>query len=1186
MDLKWIILIISILVLKVSGELDEFCTISGNVKGLSDQSDFSSIFVKLLNKQGNLKEKTEIAENGFFILPIYDKGDYTIKVDAPAGYSFEPEEIAINFDGICTQKTDVNFMFKGFGITGKVSILNNPTGAKDVTIKLFNDKEVAFANTVTDDNGIFTFSPIVPGSYKVQASHSSWHFSKFEHSVTVTTGNTKLPENSLIISGFNLEGSIAQPAVKFGLLIYSKKGQSLQKCNEQLPKDEIKQSLSIAYNSEPFCYTNADKNGDYSFNNLATGSYLIVPFIGKDSIEFNISPASIEVEIKTDNVKLQEKFSISGFTANGKILLSQNKKTGVKEAIIKINEKEVAKTDDNGSYTLKNIQEGTYTLQITANDLKFKDENVKISMENPKITDIYVSGFKVCGKVVSDTSFKVLIKDLNSQETYEAQSDPNQGGLFCTFLGNGKYSLEVQIEEVERKSGLQFYPIQQTFEVNSAAVSDIIFSQLRAKVKGEVKCLPDDDSCQNIEVTLSSIDENGRQISSQKSKLINGIYEFDEILPGRYQITVPTETICWENNQQKLIVKSTLENVPKFQQNGYKIGPIISTHNSQGTYKLRSAENAKEVTVELSSGANEICVEKSGTYDLKITGCHVYEENTKVLSTKNKSPVYINALKHRNGIRILSEMNQQFTIEVQYEDEKKEVLKPVELSERVDGYAAYKLYLDLKSGETIKLTPKSEQMLFKPPSTEIRGAAADCVDVAFNFIATKGLVINGKTKPAIDQTVITLSFPKNNELSPITTLTNKNGEFKFPTIDPTVDYELKAEKESYVFQDYDATRNIFEGHKLCEIIVRVKDEEAKELANAVISMSGDNYRKNLPTASNGEIKFHSLKPGKYFLRAMMKEYEFKPNSQTIDIKDGETLTIDLSAKRVAYSVFGKITTLSGDSFGSVSVEAISTSEKCSNHQEEATTEFNGQYRIRGLQTGCDYKIRLQKNSNVDRSLPAERKIHVETIDTQNVNFIAINPINICDVIVKIRSKTNDYYKTLKLQLFKRDSPDSPVYSQRIENLMMPKSKHNDDIMVFLPRITSSDFHKTYFIELTTTLSEKNYNYKLPTLQFTANTSNIYFEVDFNPQLRQPESELNKSSLVALVLIFLVAFVFLKQELVFEIVKGLIARFNNDTGKQTAKKTEGKGEKFIDEKEINELAQFIEEKKKKKSKKNN
>jgi len=64
-----------------------------------------------------------------------------------------------------------------------------------------------------------------------------------------------------------------------------------------------------------------------------------------------------------------------------------------------------------------------------------------------------------------------------------------------------------------------------------------------------------------------------------KTKLVNGAYSFEEILPGRYQLSVPTEGLCWEKHQQSLVVKSTEENVPKFIQSGYKIGPIISSHD-------------------------------------------------------------------------------------------------------------------------------------------------------------------------------------------------------------------------------------------------------------------------------------------------------------------------------------------------------------------------------------------------------------------------------------------------------------------------------------------------------------------------------------------------------------------------------------------------------------------------------
>lgn len=287
-----------------------------------------------------------------------------------------------------------------------------------------------------------------------------------------------------------------------------------------------------------------------------------------------------------------------------------------------------------------------------------------------------------------------------------------------------------------------------------------------------------------------------------------------------------------------------------------------------------------------------MCVPKAGTYDLKVKGCHTFDEDSKTLSTKSQTPVYINAIKHRNGIRILSEIDQQFTIDAQFEDGLQQLLKPVKQADKVDGYVAYNVNLDLKSGERVKLSPISEQMLFKPEQTEWKGAS-DCVDVGFNFIATKGLVVAGKTDPLIADVTVQLTFPKNPELNALTSTTNPAGEFKFPTIDPTLDYELKATKESYIFSDYDAVRNVFNGHKLCEIIVSVKDEEGKELPGVVISIGSENYRKNLATATNGEIKFHSLKPGKYYLRAMMKEYDFKPNSQTVEIKDGETLNIDL-----------------------------------------------------------------------------------------------------------------------------------------------------------------------------------------------------------------------------------------------------------------------------------------------------
>lgn len=41
-------------------------------------------------------------------------------------------------------------------------------------------------------------------------------------------------------------------------------------------------------------------------------------------------------------------------------------------------------------------------------------------------------------------------------------------------------------------------------------------------------------------------------------------------------------------------------------------------------------------------------------------------------------------------------------------------------------------------------------------------------------------------------------------------------------------------------------------------------------------------------------------PGQYYLRPMMKEYQFQPNSQMIDVLEGGTKKISIKGVRVAY----------------------------------------------------------------------------------------------------------------------------------------------------------------------------------------------------------------------------------------------------------------------------------------------
>lgn len=55
---------------------------------MTKKMDFSNIKVKLVTSDGVLKSTTECAPNGYYFLPIYDKGKFAIQLEGPQGWSF------------------------------------------------------------------------------------------------------------------------------------------------------------------------------------------------------------------------------------------------------------------------------------------------------------------------------------------------------------------------------------------------------------------------------------------------------------------------------------------------------------------------------------------------------------------------------------------------------------------------------------------------------------------------------------------------------------------------------------------------------------------------------------------------------------------------------------------------------------------------------------------------------------------------------------------------------------------------------------------------------------------------------------------------------------------------------------------------------------------------------------------
>lgn len=96
------------------------------------------------------------------------------------------------------------------------------------------------------------------------------------------------------------------------------------------------------------------------------------------------------------------------------------------------------------------------------------------------------------------------------------------------------------------------------------------------------------------------------------------------------------------------------------------------------------------------------------------------------------------------------------------------------------------------------------------------------------------MIINGKISPPISDVLITLKFLYNPGLGNLEARSDQTGVFKFGPFDGSLNVQLTAYKESYVFSEYDKTNQMFHAHKLCEINAVVRDEQKNYLSGVCV----------------------------------------------------------------------------------------------------------------------------------------------------------------------------------------------------------------------------------------------------------------------------------------------------------------------------------------------------------------
>ena len=213
--------------ISVCGAENQVVGCGGFIKA-SKTIDFSRINVQLYSKAGSLKYETDCApNNGYFFIPVYEKGEHTIKVSPPLGWKFSQSSVTIDIDGVsdqCSTNVDINFVFDGFGVVGRVLTAGTDSGPEGVNISLLTprgDEQEVVQTTETGPGGSYVFTAVPRTDHQVSAGHPSWRFEKSVGSVSMTGDNGQAED--LVVAGFDVRGSVlsgAEPMAGVSILLF------------------------------------------------------------------------------------------------------------------------------------------------------------------------------------------------------------------------------------------------------------------------------------------------------------------------------------------------------------------------------------------------------------------------------------------------------------------------------------------------------------------------------------------------------------------------------------------------------------------------------------------------------------------------------------------------------------------------------------------------------------------------------------------------------------------------------------------------------------------------------------------------------------------------------------------------------------------------------------------------------
>lgn len=983
--------------------------------------DYSHITVELRTVDGLVKDRTQCAPNGYYFIPVYDKGSFIVKVKGPDGWSWEPDNVPVTVDqNGCNANTDINFRFTGFMISGKVlgaiggeSCSVKAGGPSDVKVDLLTSSGDLIASAFTSAVGHYTFDNIIPGKYTLRASHPSLEIEvRGTTEVDLGFGNAEL-DDIFFVAGYNLQGFVVaqgNPILGVHVYLYS----------DDVSEVHCPQGAGNAPRGKrALCHAISDADGKFAFRSLPCGVYELLPYYKGENTVFDVSPPSMTVSIEHQHLVISQRFQVTGFSVGGRVTDSSG--IGVEGVKIVVDGQQRATTDIQGYYKLDQVTSKHYSVEAKKDHYKFSPiENFLVLPNMAYIDEIKAVSYDICGVVrLVNGNSKAKVALTHGPENVKPQMKlTDENGSFCFEVPPGEYRLSAIAANPESSSSLLFSPSYVDVKVDRPLLS-IEFSQAQVDIHGTVLCK---ENCgPSVSLSLIRLTSNGRQdIKTTFLTEESSAFTFSKVFPGRYRLEVKhvsssavseDDDWCWDQSAVELEVGTEDMEGIVFTQKGYWID-LISSHDTKAFIKQ---PDSSRVDLSIKRGSQRVCVENPGEHELHLlNSCISFGFSSVKFNTLNPTPVRLTGMKYllKGSIYVDSSFLQDpfdvsKRINVDIFDRSNVHVNTVntryvsgEIEQSEIAVFEYSLWADLGEQFIVVARHLSEnqgkKILFYPRQRHVSVTIDGCQPTIPEITGRMGLYLEGSVSPPLSGVNIKIIAAGESSNTPLqkgdlalVTETRPDGSFVAGPLYDDTTYNIEASKLGYHVRQLGP--NSFTCQKLSQITVNIYDggEDGKLLPSVLLSLSGeDGYRNNSISGAGGAFSFDNLFPGSFYLRPLLKEYSFSPPALAIELESGESKLVVFQATRVAYSAMGAVSLLSGQPKEGIYVEARAESE---GYYEEATTDSSGYFRLRGLLPETTYLIKVVSKDigvvGIERASPESLAIKVGSEDIRGVDFI-------------------------------------------------------------------------------------------------------------------------------------------------------------------------------------------------------